>query len=192
MLSKKGLFLLAVLFIIFSSEVVVGGEWSYYVRDHLGNTRVVLDESGNTKAIYDYYPFGLELRSIVSSTDARYKFTGKELDDEGDLNWHYFGARFHDPQIGRFLTVDRFADKYPSMTPYRYVLNNPLRFTDLTGDTVDVDPRLLEPVVYTEGENKGQQKKVEDMTPEERQQYFFQQWWSQNSKTVEKLFGIGG
>ncbi len=78
------------------------------------------------------------------------------------------------------------------MTPYHYVLNNPLRFTDLTGDTVNVDPKLLEPVVYTEGESKGQQKKVEDMTPEERQRYFFQQWWSEEGEIVNELFGIGG
>ena len=63
------------------------------------------------------------------------------------------------------MSVDRFADKYPSISPYTYVLNNPLRFTDLTGDTVDVDPKLLKPILYTEGE----QKLFEDMTPEEKQ-----------------------
>ncbi len=39
----------------------------------------------------------------------------------------------------RFLSVDRFADKYPSMTPYHYTLNNPVRFIDINGDSVWIE-----------------------------------------------------
>jgi len=66
------------------------------------------------------------------------KFTGKEWDVDFGLNLNYFGARYYDPAIGRFLSVDRFADKYPSHTPYHYTLNNPLRFIDINGDSVEV------------------------------------------------------
>jgi len=104
----------------------------------------------------------------------------------------YFGARYLDPEIGRWLSLDRFMDKYPSCSPYNYVLNNPICFTDITGDTVDVDPQLLEPVVYTEGEKKGQTKSLAYMTPAEKQRHFFQQWWSENQEMVNELFGIGG
>ena len=175
-----------------AGRVESGGKL-YYLKDHLGSTRSVVNESGAVVESHDYYPFGLQMpgRSFpAANTATKEKFTGKERDTETGLD--YFGARYYDPSIGRFFGVDAFADKYPSMTPYHYVLNNPLRFTDITGDTVDVDSQLLEPVVYTEGENKGQQKKVEDMTLEESQQYFFQQWWSTNSKAVQKLFGLGG
>ena len=88
--------------------------------------------------------------------------------------------------------MDRFADKYPSSTPYHYVLNNPLRFTDPTGDTVKVDTKLLEHPVYTDGPNKGQPKKWQDMSDEEKQIVAFQQWWSENGQEVLELFGIGG
>jgi len=88
---------------------------------------VVLDQNGNTKAIYDYYPFGLKLRETVTGTPARYRFTGKELDDEGGLGWYYFGARYYDPLIGRWVSVDP-AGEYPS--PYVYVGNNPLNAFD--------------------------------------------------------------
>ena len=94
-----------------TSAISGDGEWSYYVHDHLGNVRVVLDDEGNTKATYDYYPFGMELRSNVNEK-ARYRFTGKELDEEGGLDWYYFGAWFYDPKIGRWMSVDSLAEEY--------------------------------------------------------------------------------
>lgn len=51
---------------------------------------------------------------------------------------------------------------------------------------------MLQPIVYTEGENKGEAKKFEDMTPEEQQRYFFQQWWAAEGAAINQLFGIGG
>jgi RHS repeat-associated protein len=262
----------------------------YYLKDHLGNIRVTVDEDGNSVAWNDYYPFGLQMpqRSMNNALSNNiYKFSGKELDDEKkppyavfevriiskgfddgnsaafyingsyvsrsylrgynltvvdsdgnvlenrrfdtygsdtdsdemadfinglndglyvlvavkdeashrmtdagyqalesigssqcrfikyrdsygffgrkgetycDLEKHfprynghvdetssdvgkgidiyYFGARYYDPEIGRFLTIDRFADKYPSMTPYQYAANNPVLFIDVNGDSL--------------------------------------------------------
>jgi hypothetical protein len=54
------------------------------------------------------------------------------------LDWYYFGARFYDAEIGRFLSVDRFADKYPSLSPYVYCANNPLIFIDAEGDSIQI------------------------------------------------------
>ncbi|MBP6979000.1 MAG: hypothetical protein KBB71_11875 [Lentimicrobiaceae bacterium] len=62
----------------------------------------------------------------------------KELQAEADLQWYDYGARFYDPQIGRFHTVDRFTEKYYSMTPYQYGANNPILFIDVNGDSIDV------------------------------------------------------
>ncbi|NIT58087.1 MAG: hypothetical protein GWN00_18220, partial [Aliifodinibius sp.] len=58
-------------------------------------------------------------------------FTGKEHDSE--TNWDYFGARYYNPAIGRWLSVDPLADKYPSLSSYIYVANNPLINFDPTG-----------------------------------------------------------
>lgn len=62
-----------------------------------------------------------------------HKFTGKELDSETGLGLYYFGARYYDPAIGRWLSVDPMADKYPFLSPYNYVANNPLNIIDPDG-----------------------------------------------------------
>ena len=125
-----------------------------YIKDHLGSTRVVLDESGTVKESYDYYPFGLEMpgRVYVQGTaDTRNKFTGKERDTE--TRWDYFGARYYDPAIGRLLSVDRFTDKYPSMTPYHYAANNPIYFIDVNGDSIFVPQEIEETGWWQEFKN---------------------------------------
>ena len=64
-------------------------------------------------------------------------FTGKERDEE--TGYGYFGARYMDHElITSFLSVDRYADKYPSISPYAYCAWNPIKLTDPTGDTIDV------------------------------------------------------
>jgi len=61
------------------------------------------------------------------------KFTGKERDEEGGLNLDYYGARYLDPALGRWLSVDPAADLQESISPYAYSLNSPINFTDPDG-----------------------------------------------------------
>jgi RHS repeat-associated protein len=72
----------------------------------------------------------------------KYLYNGKELQDEAldgvKLDWYDYGARFYDPQIGRFTTQDRFAEKYLDFSPYQYAANNPLLFIDVNGDSINV------------------------------------------------------
>jgi RHS repeat-associated protein len=81
----------------------------FYVKDHLGSTRAVVDEAGDVVEAYDYYPFGLQSRSYKEKGDPLTKetFTGKEQDTESNL--HYFGARYYDAGAGRWLSVDPLA-----------------------------------------------------------------------------------
>ena len=59
-------------------------------------------------------------------------FTGKERDSETGLS--YFGARYYDSDIlTGWLSVDPLADKYPSLSPYAYCANNPIRLVDPDG-----------------------------------------------------------
>jgi len=67
----------------------------------------------------------------AGQADARYKFTGKEKDTETGLD--YFGARYYDGRIARWLSVDPLAAKYPHLSPYDYVANSPMRFVDPNG-----------------------------------------------------------
>ena len=57
----------------------------------------------------------------------------KELDEENVINWYYFGARYYDPAIGLWLSVDPLAHLYPSRSPYNYVYNNPINEVDPDG-----------------------------------------------------------
>ena len=108
----------------------------FYVGDKL----VASSYSGSVKYYYkdrldselrgEYLPFGQE---VLNSKD-RFEFTGKELDDESGLN--YFGARYYEASIGKFTSVDTHAGKGKNL-PYAYVANNPLRFIDPDGRTIN-------------------------------------------------------
>jgi len=109
---------------------------NYYLKDHLGNIRVTIDEEGEVVSYDDYYPFGLQMpgRSMNNALSNNfYKFSGKELDEENGLDWYYFGARYYDPAIARWLQVDPLACKYPSWSPYNYSLNDPIGKRDPDG-----------------------------------------------------------
>jgi len=79
-----------------------------------------------------YVPFGELFIEERNSWNTPYKFSGKELDDETGYN--YFGARYYDPNISIWLSVDPLSDKYPRYTPYNYTLNNPVKYTDPNGE----------------------------------------------------------
>ena len=63
----------------------------------------------------------------------RYDFNAKEHQPELGLNWHDYHARNYDAALGRWMNVDPLGEKYTSWSPYNYVMNSPLRFTDPTG-----------------------------------------------------------
>jgi RHS repeat-associated protein len=81
---------------------------------------------------YDAWGMILEGRSAVNGDGRpRFKFTGKERDAES--KYDYFGARYYDARLGRFVSPDPHAISYPGINPYSYVGNNPLSFIDPTG-----------------------------------------------------------
>jgi len=129
------------------------GYWTYtyFLKDHLGNTRVNINSdylSKNTSKAYgasdqiDYYPFGME-RSNTNQTSGGpfnsgtnpYLYNGKEIDRMNGLNENDYGRRWYDAAICRWGTVDPLAERHYNVTPYAYVLNNPIRYVDNDGLT---------------------------------------------------------
>ena len=107
------------------------GKYHYYLKDHQGNNRVVINQSGTVEETNHYYPFGGVFASTGNTQP--YKYNGKELDTKKGLNWYDYGARHYDAALGRFTTNDPLAEKYYSMSPYTYCADNPVKFIDPNG-----------------------------------------------------------
>ena len=105
--------------------------YHYFVRDHQGNNRVVVNGSGTVEEVNHYYPFG-GLFATASSVQP-YKYNGKELLTQQGLNWYDYGARHYDATLGRWSTIDPMAEKCYGVSPYAYCRNSPLLFIDPSG-----------------------------------------------------------
>ncbi len=108
--------------------------YHYYIKDHLGNNRLVLGESGEVEQVNHYYPFGGlmgESENLVSSQ--RYKYNGKELDRTHGLDWYDYGARMYDPALARWMVPAPLAKKHYSVSPYAYCHDNPINAIDPDG-----------------------------------------------------------
>jgi RHS repeat-associated protein len=107
---------------------------SWYHLDHLNSTKAVSDEAGAVEVRYEYRAFGEQLARLGEG-EATYTYSGKELDEATNL--YYFNARYYDPAIGRFITLDPVQD---GSNWYVYCDNNPLSMVDPTG----LDPNYYE------------------------------------------------
>ena len=121
------------------------GKYHYYLKDHQGNNRGVINQSGTVEEANHYYPFGGVFAS--SGNVQPYKYNGKEYDGKKGLNWYDYGARHYDAALGRFTTNDRFSEKYHSLSPYQYGANNPVNTIDINGDSLlIVTPAAIEAI----------------------------------------------
>ncbi len=116
---------------------ISNGQTLYYHTDHLGSANVLTDSSGVKKELMEYEPYGQFSRheKYGSSEEvAWFYFTGKKLDEESGL--FFYGARYYDPSLGRFLTPDTIVQR-PSnpqtFNRYTYCNNNPINFVDSDG-----------------------------------------------------------
>jgi RHS repeat-associated protein len=117
-------------------------EYEYDVKDHLGNTRASFAPTTDKVKVLqtrDYYPFGLEMANwyLNDANATKFRYNGKELQDEelagNSLGWYDYGARFYDPQLGRWHVLDPLAQLFYSWSPYNYAYNSPVRYIDPDG-----------------------------------------------------------
>lgn len=109
--------------------------YEYTLTDHLGNSRVNFDTGTGVARLVqtnEYYPFGLEIPGgTTTSPKNEYLYNKKELQE--NLGLYDYGARFYDPVIGRWASVDPLAEKGRRWSPYVYGFDNPIKFIDPDG-----------------------------------------------------------
>ena len=117
----------------------VSTEITYFHYDNLGSTKLMTDQDGKIVMEQDYLPFGGDLPKVgqvevYNEIGMEYKYTGQN--EVVSIGLYYYGARYYDPAIGRFITEDTYPGEMnnpQSQHLYVYVMNNPLRYIDPTG-----------------------------------------------------------
>jgi len=109
-----------------------------HLKDHLGNVRVAFFDNDTIVQRNDYYPFGMSIaensyQKLAGNYKNTYLYNGKELQTDLDLDWHDYGARFYDAEVGRWWSIDPLAEYYADASPYAYVNSNPISFMDPNG-----------------------------------------------------------
>lgn len=115
-------------------------KYIYTYADHLGNVRLSYYRNANNSAEVleenNFYPFGLKhsgYNQFAGNPAFKHQYNGKELQETGMLD---YGWRQYMPELGRWNGMDKLAEFYDTVSPYAYVMNNPVMFTDPDGRLV--------------------------------------------------------
>jgi RHS repeat-associated protein len=142
--------------------------YHFYLRDHLGNNRVVVNASKTVEEVNHYYPYGglfgenagsgvqpykynfsIERgkRKLACSSEReknRPKVNGKELDRMHGLCTYDYGARQYDPVTARWDRMDPLCEKYYGISPYVYCAGDPVNFVDPDGNSIIITGKYSE------------------------------------------------
>ncbi|HEX6882464.1 MAG TPA: toxin TcdB middle/N-terminal domain-containing protein [Planctomycetota bacterium] len=132
------------------SNGTLAGEFTYLHPDRMGNTNVATDKNGAVVSHFEYNPFGNSyFASDSTSSGSAYRFSDQHYDADADL--YFFGARYYDATIGRFLEPDQVIGNLgdpQALNRYAYARNNPLRYADPSGNAFDFGALFWTALVY--------------------------------------------
>ena len=116
--------------------------YKYYNKDHLGNIRQVVSESGTIEQINNYYPYGMpyyDKIAMINNNNQPFKYNGKEFDIMHGLYTYDYGARQYNPVVPTWDRTDPLCELFQNVTPFAYCHNNPVNYIDINGmfDTQD-------------------------------------------------------
>jgi len=116
----------------------------WYHPDHLGSSSWITNINGSAVQHLHYLPWGEDFVDQRSTNwNAMYTFSAKEKDTE--TGYSYFGARYYSSDLSIWLSVDPMSDKYPSLSPYVYCANNPIKLVDPNGEAWYIDGHKYSP-----------------------------------------------
>jgi RHS repeat-associated protein len=112
-------------------RINASGQYEYDISDHAKNLRLTFrDSSGIAKVVtkLDYDPWGLRLKGLDyyanSQTFNKFKtFSGKQLHDDFGFNLLSYKFRYHDPELGRFISIDPLAEQYNYNSTFAFAEN---------------------------------------------------------------------
>lgn len=138
MFNKSFKAILLVTLLLLATVINAAQTVTYFHNDISGTPLVATDASGNVVWKENYYPYGERLKNQegqqVASINNKLWFTGKPYDEDTGLS--YFGARYYNPMLGRFMGIDPVdfnPDNIHSFNRYVYANNNPYRYVDPDG-----------------------------------------------------------
>jgi RHS repeat-associated protein len=114
---------------------IENGVYYYYLQDHQGNNRVVINSSGAVQEYSHYYPDGMRYipESSTNAAAIPYRYNNKEFEAMNGLNQCDYGARRKYSWGSIWTTVDPLAEKHPEISPYVYCGDNPMNRIDPDG-----------------------------------------------------------
>ena len=118
----------------------------WYHPDHLGSSSWITDSAGAAVQHLHYLPWGEDFvnQRLNSFDSVRYTFSAKEKDSETGLS--YFGSRYYSSDLSIWLSVDPMSAKYPSLSPYVYCADNPVKLVDPNGEDWYIPENSTTPV----------------------------------------------
>ncbi len=151
----------------------------WYHPDHLGSSSWITFSDGKAVQHLHYLPWGEDfINQKLSGFDGvRFTFSAKEKDSETGLS--YFGSRYYSSDLSVWLSVDPMSDKYPSLSPYVYCANNPVKLVDPNGEEVE------KPDDPPKKNNSSNQQSSYSMVS-----YYTQQYKKANDVTTKVNYGL--